>query len=174
MGSVSGKGSDDKGVTESAAVHCIADDGQWLAAIKACAESSVVCMSWQDFNAAPMDFASAKGIALARMDEPSNEYDLQLGRLCRSFPGGVVVELAAGLAILQDERFFAHGFRKISHLSREPNVSASQGGFSDHLQNHLLNGDERFFEYRLQDYKAVPDWLNARYWAHPERFHLYR
>lgn len=26
------------------------------------------------------------------------------------------------------------------------------------------------YEYDLDTYKTVPDWLNARYWAHPERW----
>ncbi|GGM07337.1 DUF6231 family protein [Pseudomonas asuensis] len=29
------------------------------------------------------------------------------------------------------------------------------------------------FTYDLHDYKQVPDWLNARFWAHPERFGKY-
>lgn len=28
----------------------------------------------------------------------------------------------------------------------------------------------RIFHYDLDTYKTVPDWLNARYWAHPERW----
>ena len=28
----------------------------------------------------------------------------------------------------------------------------------------------RVFDYDLDSYKPVPDWLNARYWAHPERW----
>jgi hypothetical protein len=28
----------------------------------------------------------------------------------------------------------------------------------------------RIFHYDLESYKTVPDWLNARYWAHPERW----
>jgi len=28
----------------------------------------------------------------------------------------------------------------------------------------------RVFYYDLDSYKTVPDWLNARYWAHPERW----
>ena len=28
----------------------------------------------------------------------------------------------------------------------------------------------RVFHYDLDSYKTVPDWLNARYWAHPERW----
>lgn len=26
------------------------------------------------------------------------------------------------------------------------------------------------FHYNLADYKTTPDWLNSRYWAHPERW----
>lgn len=29
---------------------------------------------------------------------------------------------------------------------------------------------KRFYYYDLDTYKNVPDWLNARYWAHPERW----
>jgi Family of unknown function (DUF6231) len=28
----------------------------------------------------------------------------------------------------------------------------------------------RVYDYDLATYKTVPDWLNARYWAHPERW----
>ena len=28
----------------------------------------------------------------------------------------------------------------------------------------------RLYYYDLDTYKTVPDWLNARYWAHPERW----
>jgi hypothetical protein len=28
----------------------------------------------------------------------------------------------------------------------------------------------RIYYYDLDTYKTVPDWLNARYWAHPERW----
>lgn len=30
--------------------------------------------------------------------------------------------------------------------------------------------DVRIHYYDLDTYKTVPDWLNARYWAHPERW----
>ena len=30
--------------------------------------------------------------------------------------------------------------------------------------------DIRVYFYDLDTYKMVPDWLNARYWAHPERW----
>ncbi|MHB1353861.1 MAG: DUF6231 family protein [Thiobacillus sp.] len=28
----------------------------------------------------------------------------------------------------------------------------------------------RVYDYDLDTYKSVPDWLNARFWAHPERW----
>mgnify|MGYP003409042533 CR=1 FL=1 len=28
----------------------------------------------------------------------------------------------------------------------------------------------RIYDYDLATYKTVPDWLNARFWAHPERW----
>jgi hypothetical protein len=28
----------------------------------------------------------------------------------------------------------------------------------------------RIYDYDLDTYKTVPDWLNARFWAHPERW----
>lgn len=31
-------------------------------------------------------------------------------------------------------------------------------------------GGVRVHEYNLETYKSVPDWLNARFWAHPERW----
>jgi len=31
-------------------------------------------------------------------------------------------------------------------------------------------GEVRVYFYDLDTYKIVPDWLNARYWAHPERW----
>ena len=49
------------------------------------------------------------------------------------------------------ERFFAFGFRRAF-------VAIEDG------TRHALH------EYRLADYKQPPDWLNARYWANPERF----
>lgn len=28
------------------------------------------------------------------------------------------------------------------------------------------------YRYNIHDYKQVPDWLNSKYWAHPERWEL--
>lgn len=31
-------------------------------------------------------------------------------------------------------------------------------------------GDYALFRFNIHDYKDTPDWLNAKYWAHPERW----
>ncbi len=33
-----------------------------------------------------------------------------------------------------------------------------------------LAGSDRTFQFNLHDYKAQPDWLNARFWANPQRW----
>lgn len=78
-----------------------------------------------------------------------------LGTACRAAPKLVLVEHAKSQTsdnLLEDEQFFAHGFRKIDSLDR-----------SHAPQSH-------WYGYSLRDYKQAPDWLNARFWAHPERF----
>ncbi len=95
------------------------------------------------------------------------ELQLRLGAACRRFPGRLLVwqrdpdpegvpddgpgRARAGGPV-PVERFFAFGFRRV--------FAAREGGM-----RHALH------EYRLADYKQPPDWLNARYWANPERFH---
>ena len=32
----------------------------------------------------------------------------------------------------------------------------------------------RYWQYNIHDYKQVPDWLNARFWANPQNFNKYR
>ena len=41
-------------------------------------------------------------------------------------------------------------------------------GFTLHATDTAEN--TRIYYYDLDTYKTVPDWLNARYWAHPERW----
>lgn len=80
-----------------------------------------------------------------------------LGEACRAAPRLVIVEHAecqSGDGLLADEQFFAFGFRKLGN-SVEP------------------SGVKRcWYAFSLRDYKQAPDWLNARFWAHPERFSL--
>ena len=35
---------------------------------------------------------------------------------------------------------------------------------------HQSDGDYQVYLFDLFDYKTVPDWFNARFWAHPERW----
>ncbi len=81
-----------------------------------------------------------------------------IGTFCRRFPDQVLIELqhsekdkAAAQAFHLD--CFALGFR--------------------HAQHSVHDGMEyQLYEYRLKNYKQAPDWLNSRFWAHPERFKL--
>jgi hypothetical protein len=34
-------------------------------------------------------------------------------------------------------------------------------------------GQYQLYHFALETYKQVPDWLNSKYWAHPERFDIY-
>ncbi len=80
-----------------------------------------------------------------------------LGVACRASPGLVLVEHTSArpeLNLFGDEHFFAYGFRRIGQTTE---VSGLQ---------------QQWYAYSLRDYKQAPDWLNARFWAHPERFDL--
>jgi len=80
-----------------------------------------------------------------------------LGQACRMSPRLLLVEHTQSSAdnhLLEDEQFFALGFRRIE-----------EDTYNTGLQCKL-------FCYRLSDYKQAPTWLNARFWANPERFDL--
>jgi hypothetical protein len=42
------------------------------------------------------------------------------------------------------------------------------------FRQHACDGAQALFGFDLYDYKARPDWLNARFWAHPERWDRHR
>lgn len=71
----------------------------------------------------------------------------ELGKAVRRFPERLVVSIDSPEPA--DTAFFAFGFRKLQ------------------LEEQ---GSIRLFEYCLSEYKQPPDWLNARYWANPDRF----
>lgn len=79
-----------------------------------------------------------------------------LGRAVRAFPHRVLVHfhISESLTGPGDDAFFALGFRRLIVMP----------------DNESLAHAVRWFEYRLSEYKAAPDWLNARFWANPERF----
>jgi hypothetical protein len=76
-----------------------------------------------------------------------------MGQAVRAFPNRLIVYTSA--QSVPDTLFFAFGFRKLNVLH-----TGSTG---------VLN---RWFEFRLSHYKQPPEWLNARFWANPERFKL--
>lgn len=118
-------------------------------------------VNFADLNAAEQFSRERSGTSSEIMlvwviDTASVELELQLGKAIRAFPYRVVVSCrdrqspSANL----DTLFFSLGFKKLTMLdvvAGEPDA-------------------ELWFEYRLSQYKAPPDWLNARFWANPERF----
>lgn len=149
------------------AVVCIGDNPQWLDGITtralAAGAPAPTWLSWGQFESAPMTFADPVCVAYAYLDKETDSLDIHLGALCRCFPHGVLLQLAADVKA-KDQQFFAHGFQKIGAFGEIMTASGDEDVF--------LDTAERCFQYRLEHYKAVPDWLNARFWAHPERFHL--
>jgi len=93
-----------------------------------------------------------------RIDANHDDLALQLGRAIRAFPHRVLLHCRTSPAStsLSNEMFYAFGFRVL------PVIQDENPG-----QDHT-----RWFEYRLSSYKSAPDWLNARFWANPERFDL--
>ena len=71
-----------------------------------------------------------------------------LGSACRVYPARLLLLVDTAEAV-PPEALFAFGFRR---LAPRP--------------------DAVLHEYRLRDYKTPPEWLNARFWANPERFGL--
>ena len=79
-----------------------------------------------------------------------------LGLACRTSPRLLLVEQSSAHSSdfsLADEHFFAFGFRVVE--------KCQDAGLHKNL-----------YAYSLRDYKQAPEWLNARFWAHPERFDL--
>lgn len=91
-------------------------------------------------------------VGVLQFDGDTHNLDPQLGLAIRLFPEQLLVHCSA--PAIGDERFFAFGFRRL-------NRSVSQS---------MSLADSRWYEYQMSRYKDVPDWLNARFWANPDRF----
>jgi hypothetical protein len=92
--------------------------------------------------------------AVLQLEHDGTPIDSALGQAIRLFPDHLLVHCLD--CALPDERFFALGFRRFP-------LSENQT---------LDNQVPRWYEYRMRDYKSAPAWLNARFWANPERFDL--
>ena len=87
-----------------------------------------------------------------------HDLSLYLGRAIRAFPHRVLLHCYTppDTPALSNDTFYAFGFRALPVMQEE---GAQQG--------HTY-----WYEYQLSDYKSAPDWLNARFWANPDRFDL--
>lgn len=92
-------------------------------------------------------------MALLWLGAEELDADSALGMTCRLFPQRVLVRVSGRKPVMPASRFYAFGFRRVALAE----LSASDEG-------PLL------YEYRLADYKQPPDWLNAQFWANPQRF----
>ena len=93
----------------------------------------------------------APTVAILQLNDQTPYLDEALGRASRLFPEQLLVCLEG--VTRSDQAFFAFGFRRLNVVN---SASKSAG--------------TRWFEYRLSTYKSSPDWLNARFWANPDRF----
>lgn len=101
---------------------------------------------------------------VCNIDAADCNVERSLGRASRAFPHRVLVcckETDPASSRFSpkpnDSVFFALGFVRLNQCS--PSASTSESG--------------RWYEYRMTQYKSVPDWLNSKYWANPERFNIY-
>ena len=93
-----------------------------------------------------------------QVEANNDELALRLGRAIRAFPHRVLLHCHTppDKPPPANETFYAFGFRSLPVMQDET--------------GH--DGHTHWYEYRLSDYKSAPDWLNARFWANPERFNL--
>jgi len=138
---------------------CIADDAQWCQSIQDDAGAETPILNWSEFEQNPP--SHSQSVAVVLLCAELRIVDRRLGHLCRTFPAGVVVEVLDS-PDCTDKLFFAHGYRKISPRGKATLPRADE----------ITSPSVRRYEYRLCDYKPAPEWLNARFWAHPERFLL--
>jgi len=88
-----------------------------------------------------------------RLSNVESSAEQLLGQAVRGFPARLVVYTSDARAT--DTVFFSFGFRKLQVEGNSESTS-----------------DTRWYEFRLSHYKQQPHWLNARFWANPERFEL--
>ncbi len=122
------------------------------------------------------------GISVTRFDEPSGI--AALGK--DTFDIAIVAD---ALSAMQRDSAIALLARLRDVQARQVLVISRDGGptdevFSDtdfraygfrRLQTQTSAGQcWRVHEFSIGSYKVTPDWLNAKYWAHPERFDKFR
>jgi len=154
-------------MSDTAGIAIISDDAAWCRLMDAQADAPAHTIGWTAFDREPLALAHPARLAVARLAAAAALLDRRLGQLCRAFPSGVVIELVDAQQHA-DAKLFAHGYRLIRPGVNQPATDCSESSAGDKITSPNI----RCFEYRLRDYKPVPEWLNSRYWAHPERFNL--
>lgn len=93
-----------------------------------------------------------------KVEAGHGELALRLGRAVRAFPHRVLLHIHTppNTPPPANETFYAFGFRVLPVMQ----------------DKSMQDGHTYWYEYRLSNYKSAPDWLNARFWANPERFDL--
>ena len=93
---------------------------------------------------------------ILEVDKDNRQAQQLLGRATLGFPHRVLAHCrqTENTTSEIDHLFFSLGFRRLP-------FTMQMGDSGDTLC---------WFEYRLSQYKSAPDWLNARFWANPERF----
>ena len=93
---------------------------------------------------------------IIELDRDNRQAQQLLGRATLGFPHRVLAHCRQTESTASEisHLFFSLGFRRLP-------FTMEMGDSGDTLC---------WFEYRLSQYKSAPDWLNARFWANPERF----
>jgi len=155
-------------------------------------ESALVpaqCQHFDSIDACAANPAAQRDADLALLWIESEEPNLDrvLGLSCRLYPQRLLVKVSVREPVIPAARFFAFGFRRLAQSAMEnlagqapPDRLVSKSSKDGLVKNEpfslALNQDGLFgdwpiiYEYQLAEYKRVPDWLNAKYWANPERF----
>jgi len=162
--------------------------------------SQQIDIQWGDRNSIPPIYTftelsevdpakvDSPALAILLLDSVTDSVDEVLGAAVRQFPDRLLVRIksnafasatskgsmsdltaqesslvedgasksaTSACASIGDHRLFAFGFKrlKVDDLSAE-------------------SSQAHWFEYRLSSYKSSPHWLNAQFWANPERFEL--
>lgn len=105
-------------------------------------------------------------IPLNTQSKPSNTpCSIALGIQALS---GLTAQSAQHL-ISQTRLYLAPRLLLVEHADAALNAEAFRAlGFT--LSTHDAAENLNVYDYDLDTYKTVPDWLNARFWAHPERW----
>ena len=94
-------------------------------------------------------------------------YDLAALDLSEAPMGQAAVQVATRLRDLLAKR--------VVICARQEETLYGLGFFEMNLEETGIEpGDYRYWQFNIHDYKQVPDWLNARFWANPQNFNKYR